>query len=256
MKSLKIRSTSQFISEVQNFEQRHIAQWYFRGHASEHYKLIPGLFRLDISSSFSDWKGVENYMMSSFKREALPHLIIKPENEDQWLSLAQHHGLPTRLLDWSVSPLIALYFAVESYLEKSPANVWCLGIVSTNNCRQKSTWMDRKINTSIDSKILFPSHVSPRVTNQSGCFTKHDFPKSRDPFVEFNLQKDSSNYFVKCEIDKVDKLNILNELYYLGIHRGFIYPDLDGICDKLKFDVSVPHLRSTNIKMLKKIVKF
>lgn len=255
MKTIKIKSVSQFISEVQNFEQCHIAQWYFRGHSSENYKLVPGLFRLDISSSFSSWKQVESYMMNSFKREALPHLIIKPETEDQWLSLAQHHGLPTRLLDWSTSPLIALYFAVENYQESSNANVWCFGVSSTNNCWAESTWMARRINTVIDQTVLFPSHVSPRVTNQSGCFTIHNFPKKSEPFVEFDLQKNKFNFLLKCEIAKADKLNILNELYYLGLHRGFIYPDLDGICSKLKFEVSVSHKRKHNLEMLKSILK-
>lgn len=253
MNATKIKSVSQFISEVQSFEQIHIAQWYFRGHQSEIFTLTPSLFRMDVSESFSNWEDIENYMLNSLMREATPHLKTQINSYDEWLTLAQHHGLPTRLLDWTTSPLIALYFAIENYNEPTPANVWCYGVTSTNNCLEESTWMARKIHTEISTSIIFPQHITPRITNQSGCFTKHDFPERGQGFIEFNKQKNIFNHFFKLVINAEDKLSILNELYFLGIHRGFIYPDLDGLCRKIKFEVSAKHKRCTNSKQLKQI---
>lgn len=253
METIIIKSVGQFISEVQLFEQRHIAQWYFRGHTSEKYKLTPSLFRIDVSGSFSNWGEIENYMLNSFMREAIPHLKYSPTSYDEWLTLAQHHGLPTRLLDWTTSPLIALYFAVEEYIEQTPANVWCYGVSSTNNCLEESTWMARKIHTEISTCILSPFHITPRITNQSGCFTKHEFPQNRQAFIEFDKQEGIFNHFFKLVINQEDKVSILNELYFLGIHRGFIYPDLDGLCQKIKFEISTKHKRNSNSKQLEQI---
>ena len=248
-----IKSVDEFIATVKSFEQRHIAQWYFRGHGSSKFTLTPGLFRLDVSGSFSDWQTIENYMMAAFKREAVPYLKIIPQTNDEWLTLAQHHGLPTRLLDWTTSPLIALYFAVEDYNIKEDADVWCFGIVSTNNCLEESTLMARRVGTPILETILFPFHITPRITNQGGCFTKHDFPKHGEQFVTFDKQESIVNHFFKFSIPAQYKLSILNELYLLGVHRGFIYPDLDGLSQKIKYEVTAKQARCSNQSQLEQI---
>jgi type I restriction enzyme M protein len=59
-------------------------------------------------------------MLEKFKREAIPYLTIKPNDDWDWLALAQHHGLPTRLLDWTQNPLVAVGIASTS----CPAISW------------------------------------------------------------------------------------------------------------------------------------
>lgn len=95
-----------------------------RGVSNHEYPLLPSLFRhADVESA--DLR--EHNLMWVFKTQAKAHLPTVPQNDVEWLAIAQHHGLPTRLLDWSLSPLVACFFAVES-LSSSDAAVFIYDI--------------------------------------------------------------------------------------------------------------------------------
>lgn len=240
-KTLRVNSVSEFVETVGKFEQRHVAQWFYRGHADSSYKLIPGLFRIQDKSSFSTWEDTEEYLLTSFKSEATPYLINPPENEMDWLVLAQHHGLPTRFLDWTTNPLIGLYFAVEAFADRD-ADLWCIGFPSTNNCLAESTHFARRFHMKKGGFVYYPKHLSPRVTNQSGCFTVHNSPVPLDEIEELT----EFLTFARIQIASARKACILDELYNLGIHRGLIYPGLDGIAKKLVYELTAKNYRHTN----------
>lgn len=82
------------------------AIWY-RGQASAEWALTPGYLRLTTPPS-------EATLLKRFKQSAAMLIEMAPRVTFDWLFLMQHYGVPTRLLDWSESPLVGLYFAVES----------------------------------------------------------------------------------------------------------------------------------------------
>lgn len=245
-----IQSLSEYIDYINNLEHQHIAQWLYRGHSDEAYCLVPSLYRIEKEKMFADYDNKENYLMEQFKIEARPFLTFEPKNEDEWLAIAQHHGLPTRLLDWSMNPLIALYFAVKDHDNKKNANVWLFGIFSTNNCWEESNWIDRKVHihdiANQNRIILFPPYIDKRIINQSGCFTKHYLEKNNSvkPLNEMDKYTVFGK-FDKVTIKKDSKKKILNELYYFGIHEGLVYPGLDGIAKRLKFELETTHQRTS-----------
>lgn len=243
-----IKSLGEYIEFINHQEHRQISQWFYRGHSDKSYELVPSLFRVNRTESWANWNRIEEYIMRQFKAESRPFIKTIPTNEIEWLTMAQHYGLPTRLLDQSTNPLVALYFAVENYKNNKDANVWLYGLVSTNNCWEESTWLAKKIDLSGDiyENIIFPSHIDSRITNQSGCFTIHEIPKDNNPFIPINKNpRISVDTFIEITIDKDIKKDILNELYYVGIHRGFIYPGLEGLTSRLKFEIETTHNRRT-----------
>src|SRR5262245_39598074 len=109
--------------------------WAFRGMPGFDWQLATALERLEVQKLASV---AERSLLTSFKRRAHHYLNDLPEvnNNLEWLALMQHHGAPTRLLDWTRSPYVALFFAFESARD---ANGYCaLWAIDLQWCRWRS----------------------------------------------------------------------------------------------------------------------
>ena len=127
----------------------------FRGQRCEK-PLLPTVARC------TEYIRTELEVFEEFKREAIPYLDNVPATDWQWLAVAQHNGLPTRLLDWTKHSLAALWFAVEHPpFEGQSGVVWAYYYDSeylTSNDQRKITPFD------IDETcIYFPAHLFPYI---------------------------------------------------------------------------------------------
>lgn len=106
-----------------------LSRSWFRGHSKVHDELTPSIFRKKYENEIYRFfrPEVEISVIESFKRQAPALKSNLPKNEDHisWLFLMQHYGAPTRLLDWTKSVLVGLYFAVNNY-HSEDGELWAL----------------------------------------------------------------------------------------------------------------------------------
>ena len=109
-------------------------QPFWRGHGRSDWLLRPSVFRPDPRRP-EVARYDKSALIGHFRVRAptMAHKNTEPDDYFGWLFLAQHYGLPTRLLDWTESPLIALYFAVEENVEAADGCIWALNPVGLNS---------------------------------------------------------------------------------------------------------------------------
>ena len=173
-----------------------------------------------------------------------------PNNSFDWAFLMQHYGVPTRLLDWSESPLIALYFAVENWSDHADADaaVWCLKptelnkfahLVDKNEPRYIPSFDDPELETySMESLRGARVELSPaatiatrnnsRIQAQVGVFTIHH--SQRIAIEDVGDQSHVAKYI----IPKNNREAVLKELRLLGLTRLSLFPELASVGSFIK----------------------
>ena len=221
-------SVSEVISEVLGripldaFRQDR-GRWIFRGHSESTHDLIPSVGRTTHTSD--SLKKYEQSLFDMFCREAEGH-VQRLDSKWEMLALAQHHGLPTRLLDWSINPLVALYFAVEK----------------DDNCDGElfALYAPEKARAETLSKSPFcikkpfkylPSTVTPRIRAQEGVFVVCSDIKKPLQRTGWKLEP--------CPISACEKEKIRYALFRLGVHASSLFPDLDGLAARLKWQHAI-----------------
>ena len=194
--------------------------WIFRGQADARWELLPKAGR-------RPYKTHEYALFESWKRRAAEHLAPRHHSEWDLIAIAQHHGLATRLLDWTTNPLNAAYFSVREHTRTSgPAVIHAAKFVKAFS---KSAETARSNPLEFDEIGIFrPRGVVPRIVRQGGLFTVHGPP---DLSLE-RLTRDHTTKIVALErivIDQSYRPKLLAELARYGIHAAALFPDLDGI---------------------------
>lgn len=266
-----IQKLEDYISEIKLVNEKWNAKkhLFFRGHSNlKEFKLKPSILR---NSKFK-----EKEVLLDFKQYAPAHKINYNfiHERDRMLADMQHYGIPTRLLDWTIAPLNALFFACCENFEDdgevivfNPWKYW--GIIVrdkkqeeihqihiTSRALLSGGWSFDKINNFIKTNYDYDNltveditkpfafvanYTNDRIIHQRGCFTIHGIDTS-----ELDTVKEAIDCVQRIEIKASIKLDLLNELNQLYINEYSIFPDFEGMKEMVKNHGSLFNLK--NIK--------
>ena len=205
--------------DLLKFARQHPSpRWVFRGQ-SQKWPLKPTAGRSDRYS-----KSRELQLFNEFKRLASPMIDRSQVATDwDWLFLAQHHGLPTRLLDWTTNPLIAAYFACETSARgKRDGEIIAVEIADVGRISE-----DDLAAGPFDvrqTRFMFPTVVAPRIASQRGLFSVHATPDRN-----WILKAKTTRHTIKAG----DKAEFRELLFGLGVDSAMVMADVDGTAANL-----------------------
>lgn len=218
MEQIRVNSFADFHSLVA--DHRPQEGWFFRGQSSSSWSLIPKVGR----PPFTHIR--ERVFLDSWKRWAIQYLTAKPQSDWEWLIIAQHHGLATRLLDWTRNPLNAAYFAVRERFDGD-------AMVYAARARRFSSVWDLENDDPLsygEMAIIYPPAIVPRIVRQHGLFTVHPSPK--EPLVASTGDLEGLTQVI---IDNSYRRLLASELASYGVQAANLFPDLDGLATFLNW---------------------
>ena len=229
--------------------KRYRSNYVYRGLSDQSYRLDTSLMRLG-----GPYEKLEHHLLRNFQKYA--HRSAAPGSSVwNWLAVAQHHGLPTRLLDWTYSPYAGLHFATANLQHFDRDGViWCVHYVRTNEFlppQLKSLIVEEGSNVftaemlsevctslyefdQLQKKPFLawfePPSLDERIVNQHALFSLMSSPTSlMDDWLE-----DHPEYFYKIIIPKEIKWEIRDKLDQANITERLLFPGLAGLSTWLK----------------------
>lgn len=230
------------------------AGWAFRGQADARWPLETSLARYLRTFAIDPrvWQRQEERALRIFKRKA--HALVQhlpdAEGDFEWLALMEHHGAPTRLLDFTWSPYVAAFFALET--ATTTAAVWAIDPVRVVAAAQRRTGvrslaaLDPRRAAVLARRYLAgrqrfvwvgePERMNPRLVAQSGTFC---MPSVLEPSVDQLLAQDpiARPGIVRLELDPALRTPGLRQLYQMNVTRSTLFPGLDGLGGSLAYEL-------------------
>jgi len=224
-----IKSVTQFLERVFDapaYAGSRLGAVLYRGVADANFELIPAIGRRNnLGPPRRGGKllpNEERYLLDLWGDQCRQYLHQWPIDQWELLLLAQHSGLPTRMLDWTFSPLVALYFAVEDDVGRCDAAVFQVPCDIEDRKEHPEVLDPLKI----DRVMLYsPPHIDSRISAQSSALTVH--PEPTAPFRHDQLSK--------VVVAGQERRTIKKELHALGVHRRALFPGLEGVASTIKF---------------------
>lgn len=248
IQEIPIRTVGDLSLEILALQQMN-EQWLFRGHSNAHWALRPGIHRGYTAQQ-------ERYLTNEFRVRARSRYEPCPSNNDYsgWLALMQHYGLPTRLLDWSYSPLIAAFFAVHPDYARARARngraacIWAMAAGRLNESQGFEPFIFPLDAASYEALVVpaFKNREEPgtvgvamalehdaRIQLQQSAFTIHSAS------MPIETLEGSDRWLRKFVIEGDAISEFFDEISRLGMRQSNLFPDLPSLAAELKASVRI-----------------
>jgi hypothetical protein len=224
----------------------------YRGDGDAGWPLLTSLDKLGGVNPPHSKAGLEEHILRNFIRYSRPYLP-QPASDWEVLVAAQHHGLPTRLLDWTYSPLVAAHFATLNSERRSDRVIWRLDWQAVHRKfklpelalliqdlegmldgdRPLTPWvLFSAKNPKPFACMLEPPSLNPRIVAQSATFTLcSDKTQSFDCFLEQNGLGSALTKFI---IPAGETARFRDQLDLVDVDERRLFPDLDGVAAEMR----------------------
>lgn len=224
----------------------------YRGADASSHPLLTSLDRLGGTDPPHTKAHLEAHLLRNFIRYSRPHLPAQPSNEWEHLVVAQHHGAPTRLLDWSYSPLVAAFFATRDLAPSGPRAVWRLDwqrvhaafdlpplallIEDLLDLFEESgrftPWRLFKKSTPPFACMIEPPSLDARIIAQAAVFTLCS--DNSQPFDRFLQDQGLADALTRFVIPSEAVAPLRDQLDLAGFDERRLFPGLDGVAASLR----------------------
>lgn len=212
--------------------------WSYRGQADAKWPLIPKAGRPEYFDPNWNRKMIglppkDLGRFRAWRNKAIAFSSELPDNDFECLAFAQHHGLATRLLDWTENPHVALYFGVRDLAERDGAIYAYFNGVFVDTEKMRLEDLDR-------IALFVPRPVRQRILVQRAFFTVH--PEPQIPLASEEIPDsmrrftDAKHNLVRIRIPAEAKPVIQSELDHVGINHFALFPGIDGLSEFINWE--------------------
>lgn len=265
LKTKSVQTLKEYITLVESLRGRHSGPLWYRGCGKVNHELRPSLYRHKKSKTIEDFMSMEKMLLARFQQRSIPFHSRSLANTWEWIFLMQHYGVPTRLLDWSESPLMALFFAVTLARHSlnsrgcpvfsTDASIWVMdpeqwnkravdlksftgSVLTTDDPNAGAYKPIGDINTMKSLPIaIYGAHNSQRIVAQRGvfvCFGKD----TRSMEVMYEQEGFAAGCLMKLTVEKGRLPHMYEALKRHGLTDSVAFPDLDGLSREIKREYS------------------